>query len=80
MSTPTFSHISNFGPELPGIICTKQHIHDKLIIEAKQKLSTTNQSISQIVYEIGFEHWQSFSKLFKCKTAVTPSQFRESFN
>jgi len=59
---------------------TQQHIHDKLISEAKQKLSTSNRSISEIAYELGFEHSQSFSKLFKSKTAVTPSQFRESFN
>lgn len=59
---------------------TQQHIHDKLISEAKQKLSTSNQSISEIAYELGFEHSQSFSKLFKGKTDFTPSQFRNSFN
>ncbi|MEO7978493.1 helix-turn-helix transcriptional regulator [Flavobacterium sp.] len=59
---------------------TQQHIHDKLIEKAKQKLSTTNLSISEIAFELGFEHSQSFSKLFKTKTLVSPLKFRESFN
>lgn len=59
---------------------TQQHIHDKLIEKAKERLSTTNQSVSEIAYGLGFEHPQSFSKLFKSKTRISPLQFRESFN
>ena len=59
---------------------TQQHIHDKLIEKAKEKLSTTSLSVSEIAYELGFEHSQSFSKLFKTKTNLSPSEFRESFN
>ena len=59
---------------------TQQHIHDKLIEKAKQKLSMTNLSISEIAYELGFEHSQSFSKMFKTKTALSPMEFRQSFN
>lgn len=59
---------------------TQQHIHDKLIEKAKEKLSTTDLSVSEIAYELGFEHSQSFSKLFKSKTALSPSDFRQSFN
>lgn len=59
---------------------TQQHIHDKLIEKAKEKLSTTNLSVSEIAYELGFEHSQSFSKLFKTKTNVSPLKFRQSFN
>lgn len=59
---------------------TQQHIHDKLIERAKEKLSTTNLSVSEIAYELGFEHPQSFSKLFKTKTNVSPLEFRQSFN
>lgn len=59
---------------------TQQHIHDKLIEKAKEKLSTTNLSISEIAYELGFEHQQSFSKLFKTKTSISPLEFRQSFN
>jgi AraC family transcriptional activator of pobA len=59
---------------------TQQHIHDKLIEKAKEKLSTTDLTISEIAYELGFEHLQSFSKLFKSKTNQSPLGFRQSFN
>nr|WP_294779422.1 response regulator transcription factor [uncultured Flavobacterium sp.] len=59
---------------------TQQHIHNKLIEKAKEKLSTTNLSISEIAFELGFEHQQSFSKLFKTKTNTSPIEFRQSFN
>ncbi|HKI45169.1 MAG TPA: AraC family transcriptional regulator [Balneolales bacterium] len=59
---------------------TQQHIHNKLIEKAKERLSTTDLSVSQIAYELGFEHSQSFSKLFKRKTRLTPVEFRNSFS
>jgi len=59
---------------------TQQHIHDKLIEKAKEKLSTTSLSVSEIAYNLGFEHSQSFSKLFKTKTKLSPLEFRASFN
>ncbi|RYX99494.1 AraC family transcriptional regulator [bacterium] len=59
---------------------TQQHIHDKLIEKAKEKLSNTDLSVSEISYELGFEHSQSFSKLFKSKTNLSPLEFRRSFN
>lgn len=59
---------------------TQQHLHNKLIELAKEKLSTTNLSVSEIAYELGFEHLQSFSKLFKNKTSLSPLEFRRSFN
>lgn len=58
----------------------QQHIHQKLIETAKEKLSTTRLSVSEIAYALGFEHPQSFSKLFKNKTSVSPLEFRASFN
>lgn len=59
---------------------TQQHIHGKLIEKAKEKLSTTDLTVSEIAYELGFEHSQSFSKLFKAKTDISPLEFRKSFN
>lgn len=58
---------------------TQQHIHEKLIEKAKGKLSATDLTVSEIAYELGFEHMQSFSKLFKTKTNVSPLAFRQSF-
>ncbi|MCB0098138.1 MAG: helix-turn-helix transcriptional regulator, partial [Caldilineaceae bacterium] len=59
---------------------TQQHIHDKVIAKAKERLSTTELSVSEIAYELGFQHAQSFSKLFKSKTDLSPLEFRRSFN
>ena len=59
---------------------TQQHIHQKLLEKAKEKLSTTELSVSEIAYQLGFEHPQSFSKLFKAKTSLSPLAFRQSFN
>ncbi|MFZ4929112.1 helix-turn-helix domain-containing protein [Chryseobacterium sp. Mn2064] len=59
---------------------TQQHIQDKLIEKAKQILTSTNMTVSEIAYELGFEYPQSFSKLFKNKTNITPLEFRQSFN
>lgn len=58
----------------------QQHIHNKLIEKAKEKISTTNLTISEIAYELGFEHPSSFNKLFKSKTNLSPLEFRQSFN
>jgi AraC family transcriptional regulator, transcriptional activator of pobA len=59
---------------------TQQHIHAKLIEKAKEILTTTNLSVSEIAFELGFEHSQSFNKLFKSKTNFSPLEFRNSFN
>jgi AraC-like DNA-binding protein len=59
---------------------TQQHIHDKLIEKARELLTTTSLSVREIAYQLGFEHPQSFNKLFKKKTQVSPLEFRQSFN
>lgn len=58
----------------------RQHIHEKLIEKAKEYLSTTNLSVSEIAYQLGFERPQSFNKIFKQKTELSPLAFRASFN
>jgi AraC family transcriptional regulator, transcriptional activator of pobA len=87
---PTVQYISDSLNVSPGYLrnllksltgqSTQQHIHDKLIEKAKEKLSTTSLSVSEIAFVLGFEHVQSFSKLFKAKTQVSPLAFRASFN
>lgn len=58
----------------------QQFIHDHLIELAKEQLSITQLSVSEIAYKLGFEHSQSFNKLFKSKTSLTPLEFRKSFD
>ena len=57
----------------------QQHIHGKLIEMAKLKLSTTDLTVSEIAYQLGFGHPQSFIKLFKAKEKKTPLEFRQMF-
>lgn len=58
----------------------QQHIHEKLIEKAKEKLLTTNLSVSEIAYELGFKQSQSFNRLFKKKAEMSPLKYRQSFN
>jgi AraC family transcriptional activator of pobA len=59
---------------------TQQHIHIKLIEKAKEVLTISHLTVGEIAFQLGFEHPQSFSKLFKSKTNLSPLEFRASFN
>ncbi|MDR2083764.1 MAG: helix-turn-helix transcriptional regulator [Bacteroidales bacterium] len=54
----------------------QQHIHAGLIERAKSLLLTTNLSINEIAFSLGFEYPQYFNRLFKNKTGKTPVEFR----
>jgi AraC family transcriptional regulator, transcriptional activator of pobA len=87
---PSVQHISDELHVSPGYLSnlltaltgqsTQQHLHNKLIEKAMEKLSTTERTVAEIAYELGFEHPQSFSRLFKLKTNQSPLAFRQSFN
>jgi AraC-like DNA-binding protein len=75
----TPNYLSDMLRSLTGLNA-QQHIHQKLIERSKELLSTTNLTISEVAFQLGFEHPQSFSRLFKTKTRLSPVQFRASFN
>jgi len=54
---------------------TKEHIHSKIIELAKEKLSDTSKSISQVAYELGVEYPQYFSRLCKEKEGLSPKDY-----
>jgi len=54
----------------------KDHIHHFIIEKAKTSILGSNRSISEIAYSLGFEYPQSFNKLFKAKTGMSPSKYR----
>lgn len=58
----------------------QQQIHDRVIGKAKEMLTTTDLSVSEVAYALGFEYSQSFSKLFKREMKMSPLEFKESFN
>lgn len=73
------NYLSSLLKSLTGM-STQNHIHAKLIDKAKEQLSTTALSVSEIAYNLGFEQPASFSKLFKNKTDESPLEFRKRFN
>ena len=75
----TPNYLSDMLRSLTGLNA-QQHIHQKLIERSKEMLSTTNLAISEVAYQLGFEHPQSFSRLFKMKMKVSPAAFRSTFN
>jgi AraC family transcriptional activator of pobA len=93
MATRGLPSVQNLAEELnvsPGYLSellkvltglsAQQQIHAKLIDLAKERLTSSALSVAEIAYELGFEHPQSFTKLFKMKTSLSPLQFRQSFN
>jgi len=57
---------------------TQQFIHEKVIEKAKEHLAKGDLTVAQIAYHLGFEHPQSFNKLFKSKTSLSPSSYKKS--
>jgi len=72
-------YLSSLLKALTGL-STQQHLHLTLIEKAKEQLSTTELSVTEIAYEPGFERSRSFSRLFKSKLNMNPLEFRASFN
>jgi len=56
---------------------TQENIHLKLIDKAKSLLWSTENSIAEIAYDLGFEHPSHFTKLFKNKTGYSPKEYRK---
>lgn len=55
---------------------TQEHIHLQLVDKAKEMLWGTSKSISEIAYDLGFEHPSHFTKIFKNKVGKSPKEFR----
>ncbi|SEJ40512.1 transcriptional regulator, AraC family [Dyadobacter koreensis] len=55
---------------------TYEHIQIKLVDKAKTLLWSTENSISEIAYDLGFEHPSHFTKVFKNRTGFSPRDFR----
>ncbi len=59
---------------------TTEHLQLYLIDKAKNILLNPNKSVSEVAYELGFEYPQYFSRLFKKKEGLSPSEYREKYN
>jgi len=73
------SYLSDLLRNLTGLNA-QQHIHQKLIEKAKEYLTNGHLSVAEIAYQLGFEHPQSFNKIFKKKTQLTPVAYKQSMH
>ncbi|MFB9330394.1 helix-turn-helix domain-containing protein [Paenibacillus aurantiacus] len=69
------SHFSRVFKQLTGMNVT-EYILTKRILSAKELLSRTDDKISDIAAQCGFESLPYFHKKFKAVTGSTPSRFR----
>ena len=54
----------------------QEFIQSKIIDVAKEKIFDGNKSVNEVAYELGFKYPQHFSRLFKQRVGVTPSEYR----
>ena len=69
-------YLSDMLRSLTGLNA-QQHIHEKLIEKAKVYLAGSQLTIAEVAYQLGFEHPQSFSKLFRKKTNLSPYEYKQ---
>ena len=72
----TPKHLSQTIKHVTGKVA-KEHIMDRLLLEAKRLLLHTDMSVKEIAYETGFQEPLHFSGFFKKHAGVSPSKFRE---
>lgn len=54
----------------------QEYIQFKLIERAKDRIASTELTMSEIAYELGFQYPQHFGRLFKKQTGITPNEYR----
>ncbi|REC45503.1 helix-turn-helix domain-containing protein [Chryseobacterium pennipullorum] len=71
-------------PNYLGVICRKQYtisplefIKERIILEAKNLLHSSDKSIKEIAFELGFRNFSHFSYLFRIKAGLTPKNYRK---
>ncbi|UWX58871.1 helix-turn-helix domain-containing protein [Chryseobacterium oranimense] len=70
-------------PNYLGVLCRKQYkisplefIRQRVLLEAKKLLHSSNKSIKEIAFELGFNNFSHFSYFFRTQTGWTPKNYR----
>lgn len=81
-----YAQLMNITPNYLNSICKEvqnksatELIKDRIILEAKRLLIHTDDTVTQIAYELGFEDNSHFGKYFKSALNITPDQYRTTF-
>lgn len=56
---------------------TKEHINHFVVDRAKTILLNSENNVSEIAYDLGFNYPHYFSRMFKKETGMTPQKYRE---
>ena len=72
----SYSYLRKMFKKYTGISPGQYHLQHK-IIRAKEMIVTTDKSIKEICYEMGFQSIHYFSRMFKNKMGVPPTQLRK---
>ncbi len=75
VSTKTLNNITNSILDKSA----KVFIDDIVIIESKRRIINSDNSHTEIAYQMGYDDPTNFFKYFKKHTGMKPSQFRDSF-
>lgn len=69
-------HISRMFKSQTGMSFRDYYLNERVAV-AKKMLQETSLSVNEISYKLGYQNAEAFMRMFKRKTALTPSDFRE---
>lgn len=75
-SPKTLSNLFSIASQRPPL----NIIHDRIMIHARRQINYTSLSIKEIAHKLGYEDIQAFSRFFKNKEGISPTQYREKSN
>ena len=76
MMSVSYKHLNTIRKEISGFTA-KQFIDNHVILEAKRYLATTDISIKELTYDMGFDEPTNFVKFFSKHTQMTPAVFKK---
>ncbi|WP_103865186.1 AraC family transcriptional regulator [Aquimarina sp. I32.4] len=72
-SPKTLSNVfSKFNSKTP-----LKYIQERILLEARRLLHYTEKPVKEIAYELGYDDIHSFSRFFKKKEGISPSQYKK---